>query len=210
MSGTAFGGAGQCFTESKNGLRCCAGEKQVQKEFELGGAYDHYFSCDGHSAFGSLRSVRDVGEQQSTKRAEWFAGYCEYREARESHGSGGLAECRRDSVAADAGADRNISSRPGHCRMIAAPVQCDANGIPTLSVSGTWSNQAKIANHRNACTETSCSISLLATSGPLVPGHTDNAARRSCPISLLRNVGSSYSEEPWGGGFVPWQSSFMD
>src|SRR5207249_10094182 len=38
-----------------------------------------------------------------------------------------------------------------------------------------------------------------AKSGPRVIGYTDNAARRSCPTSLLRNVGSSYSEEP--GGF---------
>ena len=29
----------------------------------------------------------------------------------------------------------------------------------------------------------------------LVIGHTSNAALRSCPISFLRNVGSSYSEE---------------
>jgi len=27
-------------------------------------------------------------------------------------------------------------------------------------------------------------------------GHTDKAARRLCPTSLPRNVGSSYSEEP--------------
>ena len=33
-------------------------------------------------------------------------------------------------------------------------------------------------------------------SGPRVIGYTNNAARRSCPTSLLRNVGSSYSEEP--------------
>ena len=32
--------------------------------------------------------------------------------------------------------------------------------------------------------------------GPPVIGHTDKAARRLCPTSLLRNVGSSYSEEP--------------
>jgi hypothetical protein len=32
--------------------------------------------------------------------------------------------------------------------------------------------------------------------GPLVIGHTDKAARRLCPTSLPRNVGSSYSEEP--------------
>ena len=35
-----------------------------------------------------------------------------------------------------------------------------------------------------------------AKSGPRVIGYTDNAARRSCTISFLRNVGSSYSEEP--------------
>jgi hypothetical protein len=29
-----------------------------------------------------------------------------------------------------------------------------------------------------------------------VIGHTDKTARRSCPISCLRNVGSSYSVEP--------------
>jgi hypothetical protein len=32
-------------------------------------------------------------------------------------------------------------------------------------------------------------------SGPLVIGHTDNVARRSCPTSLPRNGGSSYSEK---------------
>jgi len=32
-----------------------------------------------------------------------------------------------------------------------------------------------------------------AKSGPLVIGHTDKAARRLCPTSLLCNVGSSYS-----------------
>jgi dihydrofolate reductase len=35
-----------------------------------------------------------------------------------------------------------------------------------------------------------------ATSEPLVIRHTVNAVRRSCPISYLRNVASSYSEEP--------------
>ena len=30
--------------------------------------------------------------------------------------------------------------------------------------------------------------------GPLVIGHTDNAARRSCATSLLRNVASSCSD----------------
>ena len=33
-------------------------------------------------------------------------------------------------------------------------------------------------------------------SGALVSPHTDKAARRLCPTSLLRNIGSSYSEEP--------------
>jgi hypothetical protein len=51
---------------------------------------------------------------------------------------------------------------------------------------------------------------VTAQSGPLVIGYTDNAARRSCPILFLRNVGSSYSEEPGVEMFVPWQSSFMD
>ena len=35
-----------------------------------------------------------------------------------------------------------------------------------------------------------------AKSGPRVIGYTDNTARRSCPTSFLRKVGSSYSEEP--------------
>ena len=35
-----------------------------------------------------------------------------------------------------------------------------------------------------------------AKSGPRVIGYTDNAVRRSCLTSLLRNVGLSYSEEP--------------
>jgi hypothetical protein len=34
-----------------------------------------------------------------------------------------------------------------------------------------------------------------AKSGPRVIGYADNAGRRSCAISFLRNVGSSYSEE---------------
>jgi dihydrofolate reductase len=36
----------------------------------------------------------------------------------------------------------------------------------------------------------------LVGCGPLVIGHTDNAARRLCPTSFLCNVGSSYSEKP--------------
>jgi hypothetical protein len=46
----------------------------------------------------------------------------------------------------------------------------------------------------------------LVESGPLVIGHTDKAAHRSCPTSLLRNVGSSYPEELALGDFVAWQS----
>src|SRR6516162_611673 len=34
-------------------------------------------------------------------------------------------------------------------------------------------------------------------SGSLVIGHINDAARRWCPTSLLRSVGSRYSEEPW-------------
>src|SRR5271157_4371157 len=37
---------------------------------------------------------------------------------------------------------------------------------------------------------------VTTESGLRVIGYTDNAARRSCPTSLLRNAGSSYSEEP--------------
>jgi len=36
----------------------------------------------------------------------------------------------------------------------------------------------------------------LVGCGPLVIDHTDNAARRLCPTSILCNVGSSYSENP--------------
>jgi len=35
---------------------------------------------------------------------------------------------------------------------------------------------------------------LAVNGGPLGIGQNDNAARRSCPISFLRNVGSNYSE----------------
>src|SRR5262249_30812390 len=40
-------------------------------------------------------------------------------------------------------------------------------------------------------------VTAHVESGLLVIGHTDKAARRLCRASLLRNVGSSYSEEPW-------------
>jgi hypothetical protein len=37
---------------------------------------------------------------------------------------------------------------------------------------------------------------IKAERGRLVIGHTDKAARRLCPTSLLCNAGSGYSEEP--------------
>jgi hypothetical protein len=38
---------------------------------------------------------------------------------------------------------------------------------------------------------------MFCLSGEPVIGHTHKAARRLYPTALLRNVGASYSEEPW-------------
>ena len=81
-------------------------------------------------------------------------------------------------------------------------------GLDLVSAASAPGDQPQLGlpRHRRAGLTKGRGQSMVSTrrewlhrveSGSLVIGHIDNAARRWFPTSLLRNVGSSYSEEPW-------------